>query len=127
MLRFGIGPRLIDSIMWMIGLQLVAGCVFLAWSVARLRRVSRRLAEAGGGKRGLSRFWPAPSPAIVEAPARVVRTRFSGKSFIPAQAPGFAEVLGALVAMGVVGLIGFGTYHFGRPAFIELSQNGYGS
>ena len=41
--------------------------------------------------------------------------------------PGTAEVLGVLVAVALVGLIGWGTYHFGRPAFVELTRQGFGS
>jgi hypothetical protein len=41
--------------------------------------------------------------------------------------PGTAEVLAVLVAMALVGLIGWGTYHFGRPALIELTHQGFGS
>ena len=107
MLRFGVGPRLIDSIMWMIGLQLVAGCVFLAWSVARLRRVSRRLAEAGGGKRGLSRFWSVRRLRLLKRPA-CGDDPVLWKELHTGRAPGFAELLGALVAMGTFGLIAFG-------------------
>ena len=41
--------------------------------------------------------------------------------------PGTAEVLAVFVAVSLVGLIGWGTYHFGRPAFIELSHEGFAS
>jgi ABC-type Na+ efflux pump permease subunit len=126
LLRSGIGSRLIDSIMWMIGLQLVAGCVLLAWSVARLRRASRRMEDAGGGKRGSSRFWSARHLRFSRRPP-CGENPVLWKELHTSRVYGFAEVLGALVAIGVVGLIGFGTYHFGRPAFIELAHEGFGS
>ena len=125
LLRLGIGSRLFDSIMWMIGLELAAGCAFVAWSVARLRRASRKVEEGGGGKRGLARLWPTrPLRLLGRSPCGANPVLW--KEVHTSRAPGIVDVIGAIVAVGVVGLIGFGTFHFARPAFIELSQHGYG-
>ena len=103
LMRIGIGPRFFDSIVWMIGLQLAAGCAFVAWSVARLRRVSRKVEEQGRGKRGLARFWP-------KRPLRVFGRPSCGenpvlwKELHTSRAAGIVDVIGAIVALGVVEL-----------------------
>ena len=40
---FGVGPgwRFFDSVFWMIGLQLAAGSLLIAWAVARFRPACR--------------------------------------------------------------------------------------
>src|SRR5262249_32612292 len=74
LLRSGVGPRLIDSIMWMIGLQLGAGSLLVVFSIARLRRASRAADKPCGADRSLfawrrSRHWRLfRRPACGESP-----------------------------------------------------------
>ena len=39
---------------------------------------------------------------------------------------GFAQVLGVAISLGLAALIGYGTYRFARPAFIEWFAHGFG-
>ncbi len=118
LMRSGVGPLFIESIFWMIGLQLTFGCGFVVWSIARLRRSSRGQAEGSGLRSRLSHPW-------LELRRCLFGRRPCGedpilwKEIHTSRMPGIAEILGAIVALGLVGLIGWGTYHFGRPAFIE--------
>jgi ABC-type transport system involved in multi-copper enzyme maturation permease subunit len=117
-MRFGVGTALIDSIIWMIGLQLAIACAFVIWSIARLRRSSRLQAE---GERARSEV----SPLLWRLRRRLFRRPSCGldpvlwKEIHTARVPGISERLAWLVALGLVGLIAWGTYHFGQPAFIE--------
>lgn len=125
-LRFGLGPRFMDSIMWMILLQLTGGAVLISLSIARLRRSSRRQAEGAGARSMYSRRWVGlrgrffPKPTCGEDPVL-------WKEIHTSRVPGTAEVLAVFVAVSLIGLIGWGTYSFGRPAFIELSHEGFAS
>src|SRR5262249_39918073 len=112
LLRSGVGPRLIDSIMWMIGLQLSAGSLMVLFSVARLRRASRAAREAGGNDRVLFAWWRARQWRLFRRPP-CGTDPVLWKELHTFRQFGFVERLGVLVALGVVGLIGFGTYHFG--------------
>jgi ABC-type transport system involved in multi-copper enzyme maturation permease subunit len=115
----GAGPawRFFDSIFCMIGLQLAAGSVLIAWATARFRAACR--AEGGEAQsaraRGLGRLWARP--ACGENPVL-------WKELHTARPRGLGDILGVLIAVGLVALIGYGTYHFARPAFLEFLENG---
>jgi ABC-type transport system involved in multi-copper enzyme maturation permease subunit len=115
----GAGPawRFFDSIFRMIGLQLAAGSVLIAWATGRFRAAccEQEGKAPSAGARGLGRLWARP--ACGENPVL-------WKELHTARPRGLGDILGALIAVGLVALIGYGTYHFARPAFLELLENG---
>ena len=114
----GVGTRLIESIVWMIGLQLTLGCVFVIWSIARLRRCSQGQAEDPGLRRRLSPLWTGLRRRLFGRPP-CGSDPVLWKEIHTARMPGLVEILAAIVGLGLVGLIGWGAYYFGRPAFLE--------
>ena len=48
------------------------------------------------------------------------------KELHTARPRGLAQVVGAVIALGLVALIGYGTYRFARPAFLEWFAHGLG-
>ncbi len=124
--RSGIGSRFIDSIVWMIGLQLCFGCAFIFWSIVRLRRSARRQAEGEGAQNRFSHVWTRLRRRLFRRPP-CGEDPVLWKEIHTSRVPGLAEILAALCALSLVGLIGYGTYYFGRPAFIEVYTQGFGT
>ncbi len=118
--RFGTDVRFLNSIFWMIVLQFAIG-VFLrsAWSVARLRPASRGLEEGENVAREHALIWRGHfrwrrrRPPCRDNPV-------IWKELHTLQSLGFAEIVAVLVALGLVALIGYSTFTFARPAFVEL-------
>jgi hypothetical protein len=124
----GVGPgwRFFDSVYWMIGLQLGAGSLLMAWAVARFRSACRNQAGQGGDDprspgwllgRFRPRLWRRPSCGANPVLWKELHT---------ARPRGLAHVLGAVIALGLFALIGYGTYRFARPAFREWFEHGLG-
>ena len=126
LMRFGIGPIFMDSIMWMIGLQLVCGCALVGWSIARLRRSSRREAEGEGVRNRFAHLWIAVRRSLFRRPP-CGEDPVLWKEIYTSRVPRLAEILAALCAIVIVSLVGYGTYYFGRPAFVELYTQGFGT
>ena len=124
----GAGPgwKLDDSIIWMIGLQLSAGSVLIAWAVSRFRGTCRRQEESdAGGTRGPRRFRPWSGRRLLVRPP-CGEDPVLWKELYTARPRGIVEVLGLLVALGLVASIGYGTYTFATPALQEWCANGFG-
>ena len=123
----GAGPgwRLDDTIIWMIGLQLSAGSVLIAWAVARFRGTCRHQEESDARARGPRWFRPWPGRRLLGRPP-CGENPVLWKELYTARPRGVVEFLGLLVALGLVALIGYGTYTFARPAFQEWFANGPG-
>ena len=121
----GPGWSFVDSIIWMIGLQLSAGSVLIVWAVARFRGASRDEDRSEGASRRLNQlgalFAKRPRDRSPSAENPVL-----WKELHTARPRGIAEAVGLLIALGFVSLIGYGTYVFARPAFSEWFANGLG-
>lgn len=123
LVALGAGPgwRLLESLYWMIGLQLAAGSLLIAWAIARFRAACRDHEEGDDRKRRRDPFR-----------LLYVRRPRSGddpvlwKELHTARPRGFEAVLGMLIGLGLAVLIGYGTYRFAQPAFLELYANGLG-
>jgi ABC-type transport system involved in multi-copper enzyme maturation permease subunit len=112
---------LIEAVLWMVGLQLVYGTLFVALAVARLRPVfrkegegSRWLTSTGRGRRLL----PRPvcgDDAILWKECYVSRTTVATK------------IVGGLVVLVIFGLLVYSMVELAVPAFKELAALGYGS
>jgi len=129
---WGVGPgwSVYDSIIWMIGLQLVAGSVLAAWAVARFRGASRCQDYSDGdtsdrsrSPSGLSawvRRWFLRRPPCGEDPIIWKELYFSRRR-------SFGEILAVVVALAVCGVLGYATFIFARPAFGEQLEYGFTS
>ena len=122
---FGRGPvAFYEAVLWMMGLQALVGALMVALAVARLRPIFRkegersRLFKRFGAVRRGRRFLARPEcgdDAMLWKERYVSRTTASTK------------ILGGLVVFGCLLGIFYGTYEFGKPAFIELWEGGYTS
>jgi hypothetical protein len=123
----GAGPawRLYDTIIWMIGLQLSAGSVLIAWAVARFRGTCCHQEESDACARDPRWFRPWQGRQLLRRPP-CGENPVLWKELSTARVRGVADVAGLLVALGLVTLIGYGTYTFARPAFQEWFANGFG-
>jgi ABC-type transport system involved in multi-copper enzyme maturation permease subunit len=126
LLRSGLGPMAFDAILWMIALQLALGSLLMAWSVVRLRRASRSLAEGEGARGGFAHVWLGLRRRLFGKPA-CGGDPVLWKEIHTARMPGLTEVLGLIISLAVVAAIGYGTYYFGRPAFTEMQSHGFGA
>jgi ABC-type transport system involved in multi-copper enzyme maturation permease subunit len=115
------GPVLFEALLWMMGLQLAYGAVFVLLAMARLRPVfrkegegSRWLAAAGRGRRLL------PRPECGDD-AMLWKERYVSRT------SGTTKLVAGLLGLLVGGLLASSVYEYARLAFIELAANGYGS
>jgi ABC-type transport system involved in multi-copper enzyme maturation permease subunit len=128
---WGIGPgwRLFDAIVWMIGLQLAAGSVLIAWAVARFRGACRRHEDTDGAATGFgraqSRLWAAIAPRLLKRPP-CGENPILWKELRTSRPRSLAELLGVLVALGLVVVLGYATFVFARPACLEQVEYGLG-
>ncbi len=125
----GMGPgwRLLDSIAWMIGLQIAVGTLVVAYAVAGFRRACRRYEENDGATTGLdslhSELWAEVGEGLLQRPP-CGENPVLWKELHTLRPRRFAELLGVLVAFGFVILLGYVTFSFARPAFVEQSDYG---
>jgi ABC-type Na+ efflux pump permease subunit len=119
----GPGWKFFQSVFWMIGLQLAAGSLLMAWAIARFRAACRNQdgEEQGGGIVSRSLGWlprgirpPCGDNAVLWKELHTARPR------------GFANVVGVVIALGLGVLIGYGTLNFARPAILEWFEHGLG-
>jgi hypothetical protein len=112
---------LFESIAWMIGLELATGSLLIVWAVARLRAACRKHEEGDEPSRSREPFrWLRP----------LARRRPCGenpvlwKELHTARPRGLGVVVGGVIVLGLTALIGYGTYKFARPAFLEWYAGG---
>ena len=122
----GSGSGVVQSVTWLIGLQLLQGTLLLAWSTMRLRPV-----EQGSRLRGLrwlgSRRVPQPRRLFARRPcgdAPMIWKECSGTVCSPSL---FRTVCLICLAVAAVGGLGCWAYFAGIPAFQEVLDYGYGS
>jgi ABC-type transport system involved in multi-copper enzyme maturation permease subunit len=115
------GPVFFESLLWMMGLQLAYGAVFVLLAMAWLRAVfrmegegSRWLAAAGRGRRLL------PRPECGDD-AMLWKERYVSRT------SGTTKLVAGLLGLLVGGLLAYSVSEYARLAFIELAANGYGS
>ncbi len=125
----GVGPgwRLLDSIAWMIGLQIAVGTLVVACAVAGFRRACRRYEENDGAASGLGRLQSGVGAAVSQRLLKRPPCRENPvlwKELHTSRPRRFAELLGVLVALGFVALLGWATFSFARPAFLEQIEYG---
>jgi ABC-type Na+ efflux pump permease subunit len=113
---------LIDAVARMSGLQLAAGAVFVLWSIARLRSAFRL--SASGEKTGFVYRLIRPGwrfrtrPAVGDDPILWREMTTSRENLL-------TRMIGLLFVLGIYGTLGYFTFLFARPAFIELWHHGY--
>src|SRR5262249_32553389 len=120
----GLGRTAFEAVCWMIGLQVVAGVLMMAWAVVRLRAASR--GQAGGDAGWRARHRPGlrwrliPRPVCGDSPVL-------WKEIHTARPGGFAELVGCFAFWMIFALIGYGAYSFGWPAALEWWTPSLGS
>ncbi|HZW29958.1 MAG TPA: ABC transporter permease subunit, partial [Isosphaeraceae bacterium] len=122
--RSGFGPTAFESVRWMIGLQVAAGLVMLAWAVARLRGANRAWASDDAGR--LAGHRPGLRWRLIQRPACGDRPVL-WKEIYTARPGGFAELVGRLAFLMIFASIGYGAYYYGWPAVLEWWTPGLGS
>ncbi len=127
LVRFGRSVRFLDSIYWMIVLQLTVGVLLIAWTVARLRPASRGLEEGEENAQAHARVW------ILRFRWRLRRRPCGDDPVLWKELYTLAisrvcrDLVAVLFALGLVALIGYGTFTFARPAFVEFLASRHAS
>jgi ABC-type transport system involved in multi-copper enzyme maturation permease subunit len=112
----------LESVLWMAGLQLAYAAGFVLLAIVGLRPIFRR---EGDGPRRLGwlldprrgrRFLPRPE---VGDRAMLWKERYVSRT------SGIVKIAAGVLFLVVVILLGYATYQFAEPAFIELWQYGY--
>ena len=111
----------------MIGLQLAAGTLMIAWAVARFRPAYRNQEGQGGDDDTRSPGWLRGRfrPRLRRRPP-AARIPCSGRSSTRRGPAAWRTCWARSIALGLVALIGYGTYQFARPAFLEWFEHGLG-
>jgi ABC-type Na+ efflux pump permease subunit len=113
---------LIDAIAWMSGLQLSAGVLFLVWAIVRLRSAYR--INVSDDSRGLVGRLIRPGwrlrakPPVSDDPILWREMSTSRVGFL-------SWAFSQIIILGIYTALGYVTYFFGRPAFVELWHHGY--
>jgi ABC-2 family transporter protein len=119
----GGGPSL-APIVWMIGLQLIYGALFVALSVWRLRPIFRAQEgrENRWGRLGASlqrwRWRLLPRPACGTQP-------MLWKELFVSQSSGLVKLLSVVMSIGLFGFLAYWVVVLGSAAFTELISHGY--
>lgn len=125
-LAMGIGASLglIDAVAWMAGLQLVGGILLLLGSIVRLRAAYRANVSDENRARGLARKGPVwrwrPRPPVGDDPI-LWREMYTSRE------TGWGKALGSIVNLGFLVLLAYATFHYARPALVEVWRHGYRS
>ena len=120
----GASKGLTYALAWMCGLQVVSGVLLLIGSMARLRSAFR--AHAGGDVRERERarkrpVWRLrPRPAVGDDP-------ILWREMYTTSANGFMKAIGAIFNLVAVGVLGYATCYYARPAVVEVWRHGYTS
>lgn len=111
--------NLSEAVAWMVGLELAAGGVLLAWSVLRLRAAVR--AGESGGARPLApwrrRLWRRPACGLDPILWK--------EKYVSTLQP-FPRLANTLAAVALAVILAVVLYYVSRPAFLELREHGYG-
>jgi ABC-type transport system involved in multi-copper enzyme maturation permease subunit len=120
----GLGQTAFESVFWMIGLQVAAGLVMMAWAVLRLRAASRN--QAGGDAGWLARHRVGLRWRLIRRPA-CGDSPVLWKELHTARPGGFAELVGRFAFLIIFASIGYGSFYFGWPAALEWWTPSLGS
>ena len=113
---------LIDAVAWMSELQLLGGVLFLVWAIVRLRSAYR--INVSDESRSLVGRLTRPGwrlrakPAVSDDPILWREMTTSRVGFL-------SWAFSAILISCIYGALGYVTFFFGRPAFIELWHHGY--
>ncbi len=113
---------LVDAMMWMGELQLAAGTILIAWSIATLRSAYRRNVS-GNDQAFLTRLtrpgwrW-RPKPPVGDDPIFWRESQTSREGFL-------AKLLGWFVYIGLFGGLAYYTGFFAWRAMVEVWRHGY--
>lgn len=115
-------PQIMQALLWMMGLQVGYGLLFVLLAVLRLRPVAQKEGGgAGGWLAGLAqkkRFLPRPECGD---DAMMWKERYAARTNVTTKL-----TAGITALVGMAGLV-YLTYDFAKPAFVELVAYGYGS
>jgi ABC-type transport system involved in multi-copper enzyme maturation permease subunit len=119
----GVRPAaLYHNVGWMCGLQLASAPILILGAIARLRPAYRANVGGDGGAitRGLRR--PAwrfrPRPPVADDPI-LWREMYTNRGGL------IGQVIGQCFGLAVLAALAYGTFFFGRRAFVELWHHGY--
>ena len=122
----GIRPSsgLVEAVAWMSGLQVVAGTLLVVLAIARLRLAYRQ--NVSGESKGFIRWlvrpgwrW-RPKPPVGDDPILWREMNTSRASLL-------GKVTGAVILLGIFGVLAYVTLFFAAPALIEVWGHGYGA
>ena len=119
----GVRPAaLYHNVGWMCGLQLASAPILILGAIARLRPAYRANVGGDGGaitrrlRRPAWRFRPRPPVADDPILWREMYTNRGGL---------IGQVIGQCFGLAVLAALAYGTFFFGRRAFVELWHHGY--
>jgi ABC-type transport system involved in multi-copper enzyme maturation permease subunit len=117
-----VSSGLIDPVAWMGELQLLGGGLFLAWAIVRLRSAYRVNVSDDGlslvGRLTRPGWRLRAKPAVSDDPILWREMTTSRVGFL-------SWVFSAIIISCSYAALGYITFFFGRPAFIELWRHGY--
>jgi ABC-type transport system involved in multi-copper enzyme maturation permease subunit len=122
-LGIGASRGLIESVVWMMGLQGAGTVLFLTGSIVRLRPAYRAnvSGEARAGIRERRR------------PVRRIRTRppvgddpILWREIYTSQSSSLMNAIGVLINLAFLAALGYATYYYAKPALLEVWQHGFG-
>ncbi len=113
---------LIDAVARMSGLQVIGGVLFLIWAIVRLRS-AYRINVSDDGRSLVGRLtrpgWRLRAkPPVTDDPILWREMHTSRTAFL-------SWAFSVIIISCIYGALGYVTFFFGRPAFIELWHNGY--
>ena len=113
----------IEAVFWMMGLQFVFGLSLVALAILRLRPIFRKEGASSGR---LSKFFSRKARRLLPRPACGDDAMWWKERYV-SRAGSMTRIVGAIVLLFVGSLLVYGTAYFGRPAYFELLENGYGT
>jgi ABC-type transport system involved in multi-copper enzyme maturation permease subunit len=113
--------RFYETVFWMIGLQVAYGTVFTVFAIARLRPVLRS-EGSGGGK--VARVFSRRARRLLPRPECGDDAMLWKERYVSRTSP-ITKITGSVVFLGVLVLLGWGTYEVAAPAFREVMASGY--
>ncbi len=120
----GVTPSsgLLDAVAWMSGLQVAGGAVLVVWTIAYLRSAYRRNVSGDSQSLAARLTRPGwrwrPKPPVGDDPILWREMNLARGGFV-------GNMIGLLIGLGFLGILGYVTCFFTRPALIEVWQHGY--